>query len=160
LTVDGKEVGDVLNLDKPKTVKIEAGAVGRRNFQALQLVLNGKVVKTQPSEPKDGGHAARLVHEVPLDEPAWFAVRIESQARNEFDQVLFAHSSPVYVDLAGKRVFQIEAGRTLLKQLEEARATIRSKGKFSSPAAADKLVALYDDASKDLVKQINQRGGK
>src|SRR5262249_37556213 len=54
LTVDGKAVGDVVRLDKPGTVRVEATGVGRHNFERLQLVQNGKVVKTQPAEKKDG----------------------------------------------------------------------------------------------------------
>jgi hypothetical protein len=160
LTVDGKTVGDVLSLAKSGTVKIEATGTGRKNFQQLQLVHNGKVIKTQSAATRDGGYHARLQHELRIDEPAWLAVRIDAQNRNEFDLGLFAHTSPIYIDLAGKRVFDVEAARTLLKQLDEARAAIRAKGKFSGPAAAEKVLAQYDQATKDLQQQINQRGGK
>src|SRR5262249_37119779 len=35
LTVDGKEIGDVLNLDRPRPVRVEVTATGRHNFQKL-----------------------------------------------------------------------------------------------------------------------------
>jgi hypothetical protein len=47
LTVDSKEVGDVLNLDRPKAVRVEVTATGRHDFQELQLVQNGRVVQTE-----------------------------------------------------------------------------------------------------------------
>lgn len=158
LSVDGRAVGDQLHLDQPRTVRIEATGLGRRDFERLQLVQNGKVIQTQSSEKMNGGYSARLVREVRIDEPAWFAVRIDSQMKNELDRRLYAHSSPVYVDLAGKRVFDVESARTLQRQMEEARDAIRSRGRFSTRAARDRVLVLYSQAEKDLVERINQRG--
>jgi hypothetical protein len=158
LTVDGKPIGDVINVDKPSTVRIEASGIGRHDFERLQLVQNGKVVQAQPTEKKDGGYAARLTREVRIDEPTWFAVRIDTQTKNELDRRLYAHSSPVYVDLAGKRVFDVESARVLLKQMEEAREAIRGRGQFSTPQARQQVIALYEQAEKDIVERINQRG--
>jgi hypothetical protein len=158
LTVDGKPIGDVLKLDKGKTVRVEAEGVGRHAFEKLQLIQNGKVVQEAKGQAKDGGFAARLVREVRVTEPAWFAVRIDGQTRNEFNQVLFAHSSPVYVELPGERRFDLEAAQALLKQLEEGKADIQAKGRFSSPEARAKLLTVYDRATENLQSRIKQRG--
>ena len=42
---------------------------------------------------------------------------------------------------------------TLAKRLG---ADIRAKGKFSNPEAQEKLLAIYEQAGKELMKQINQ----
>jgi hypothetical protein len=157
LTVDGKEIGDVLNLDRPAAVRVEVTATGRHDFQKLQLVQNGRVIQTEPGQVKDGACTARLVREVKLDGPAWFAARIDSTTRNELAGQLFAHTSPVYVDFAGLRVLDVEAGRLMLRRLEEAKEEIRARGKFDDNAARDKILAIYDEAAKELVKRISQR---
>src|SRR5262249_51454205 len=54
LTVDGHDIGKTLALDKPRRVRVEATAVGRHDFQRLQLVRNGKVVHT--TLPTRGRH--------------------------------------------------------------------------------------------------------
>ena len=156
LKVDGKAMGDVIDLKSAKTVKIEASAVGRHPVQRLQLVHNGRIVKTQTADAKDPGRA-HLVHEVRVDEPGWFAVRIDSDAKNEFDKTLFAHSSPVYLTVKGRSVFNVEAALALLKQVEDARETIKGRGRFSTPAAEQSLLALYDAAAQDLRNRINAR---
>jgi hypothetical protein len=158
LTVDGKEVGDVIRLDKPSTVRVEAKGVGRHDFEQLQLMRNGKVIEAKAAAQRDGGYAAQIVREVRIDEPTWFAVRIDAKSKNELDRPLYAHSSPVYVDLDGKRVFDVESARSLLRQLEEARDTIRKRGQFSTPQARDKVLALYEQAEKDVRERINERG--
>lgn len=158
LTVDGKEIGDVLNLSEPKTVRVEATATGRHDFQKLQLVENGQVIQSEPAKEKDGVWTARLVREVRLDGPAWFAARIDSDAKNELGRQLFAHTSPVYVDSAGKRVFDVEAGRLMLRRLEQAQEEIRARGKFGDPAARDKILAIYSETATDLARRISRRG--
>ncbi len=158
LTVDGKEIGDVINLEKGKMVRVEVSAIGRHDFQKLELVQNGKVIQSEMAKPKDGVYSARFVREVRVEEPAWFAARIDSTARNELDRQLYAHTSPVYVDFAGKRVFDIEIARNLQKQMEEARAEIKSRGKFTDDTARDKILGIYDDTAREIVRRINQRG--
>jgi hypothetical protein len=123
----------------------------------LQLVRNGKVVHTQPCQREGDTYRARLVREIKVDEPSWIAVRIDSQTVNELGCKLHAHSSPVYLEMAGKRIFDVESARILLRQLEEAQAEIRARGRFSSPQAADKVVALYEQAYKELTSRLNRR---
>jgi hypothetical protein len=160
LSVDGKPIGDVLKLDKEKRVRVEAEGVGRNDFERLQLVHNGKVVQEARAVKKDGGYTAKLGRDVRITEPGWFAVRVESKARNELDQVVFAHSSPCYVDLAGRRRFDLEAAQALMKRLEEAKESIATTGLFSSAEAKAKLLTVWAEATDDLRARINKRGGK
>ena len=156
LDVDGRSMGDVIDLKEAKTIKIQASATGRYPLDRLQLIQNGKVIRTQVAGAKEPGRI-QLAHEVRLAEPAWFAVRIESDAKNEFNKLLFAHSSPVYVNFKGRGVFDVDAALALLKQVEEAHATIKTRGQFSNAEASKKLLALYDDAGQDLRDRINAR---
>jgi hypothetical protein len=158
LRVDGKPVGQILRLDRERVVRVEAEGVGRHPFDRLQLVHNGKVVQEVRPARAGGGFTARLVRDVRITEPGWFAVRVAGKARNEFDQVLFAHSSPCYVDYQGRRRFDPESARALLRRLEEARADVAAKGRFSGAAARARLLALYDQATEDLRARINRRG--
>jgi hypothetical protein len=157
LTVDGRQIGETLELAKPQKVRIEAGAVGRHDFQELQLVHNGKVIARKRPESKDP-FKTQLVQEMRIDEPGWFAARIQSTAKNELDQQLFAHTSPVYIRCQGRDILDVDAARALLKQVEEGQAAIRAQARFSSPQAAARLLSLYDDAVRELQERIKQRG--
>jgi hypothetical protein len=158
LKVDGREPGDTLRLGEAKTVRVEATALGRHDFQRLQLIHNGRVIQSESAAREGAGCAARLVREVSVDGPGWFAARIDATTRNEFDRPLYSHTSPVYVELGGARVFDVEAARLLLLRLEEAEADIRGRGRFSSPQARDRLLALYGQAATALTARLNQRG--
>lgn len=158
LSVGGRPVGDVVKLDGPKVLRVEAEAVGRHGFDRLELVHNGRVVQAERAARKGDGHAARLVREVRVAGPGWFAARVDGQGRDEFDRLLFAHTSPVYVDYEGRRAFDLDAAQALLRQVEEAKADIGANGRFSADSAKAKLLALYDQAIDDLKGRINKRG--
>lgn len=156
LTVDDNKPGAVLKLDKSRKIVIKASAIGRHDFQNLQLVRNGKVIRSQRCAGT-GRFTASIKAEVYVDQPAWFAARIDGTTRNELDRPLYAHTSPVYVDDAGRRVFDVEAARGLLKLIEEGQDAIRSQGRFSSDRNRDAVLAHYDEAARDLRERINRR---
>lgn len=157
LIVDGKTVGDVLKLDKSQKLRVVAEGLGRHDFQKLQLVQNGRVVATEQVHKSGQRYAARIDREIVVDGSAWFAARIEADTKNELGQQLFAHTSPVYAVVAGRHMLDVESGRALLKQMEESRGDIRARGKFSSNAARDRLLTIYDEAIRDLAEKIGRR---
>lgn len=158
LQVNGQLIGSTINLEKPQAVRVEGSAIGRHDFGRLQLIHNGKVVVEQTAEKKETHYTSRLTREVRIDTPGWLALHIESTAKNEFGQPLFAQSSPVYVDVAGKRVFDVAAAEQLLRQIEEGRAAIRARANFSTAGARDNLLSLYDEAVRDLKERLRRRG--
>src|SRR5262249_47376673 len=133
LAVDGQEPGDIINLAKPKSVQIEAKVIGRHGYGHLELVHNGKVIKKLLAQKQGDGFAAEISMKVPVDTPSWFAARVSGTGQNELGQPLFAHTSPVYVDLEGRKCFSVDSAKTLLQMVEEAQDAIRLAGKFSTP---------------------------
>lgn len=158
MTVDGKAIGEVLKLDKAKTLTVEAEGIGRPDFGLLQLIHNGKVVQEARPTRKDGGYSAKFGRDVKITEPGWFAVRVESKARNELEQILYAHSSPCYVEFEGRGRFDLDAAQALLKRIEEAKEAIAAKGTFSGDKAKSKLLAIYAAAADDLRDRMKKRG--
>jgi hypothetical protein len=156
LDVAGKSPGDTIKLDKPEVIQVEASGLGRHDFQRLQLLHNGKVIKTEPAHGKNP-YRARIAHQVRVDQPSWFAVRIDTTNKNELYRPLYAHSSPVYVEYGGKRMLDVDAARGLLAQIEEAEGGIRGKGRFSSPKARDGVLDLYNQAAAELRDRIKRR---
>ncbi len=144
LTVDGKTIGDVIDSERAEDVEDHRHQrSGRHPVQKLQLVQNGRVIKTQAASAKEPGRV-QLTHEVRVDAPAWFAVRIDSDAKSEFQKTLFAHGSPVYVTMKGQKVFDVESVLwRCSKQVEEGQAVIKGRGKFSSPEAARKTLSRF-----------------
>jgi hypothetical protein len=157
LKVNGRETGAVIDLARPEKLRIEASGLGRHDFQALQLIHNGKVIRTERARPRDGSFAVGFEHTLRVEGPAWFAVRIDSSTKNELGKPLYAHTSPVYVSMAGKSVFDVDEARALLRQVEEGQGVIRVQAQFSSPRASQAVLAIYDECIRELTERINAR---
>ena len=144
LNVDGKELGGNIELSSGREVSVKASASGRLGFGKLQLIKNGKVVFESEPQPKDGHVEARLDRSIKIDEPSWLALRVSTQANNEFGRQLFAHTSPIYISVGGKAIRQPEEVAYLIKQMEEAKQEIASKALFASPKEREAVLSVYE----------------
>lgn len=157
LSVDGQPPGSVIAIDKAKSLKVEATGLGRHDFEQIELVKNGKVIVRERAKAVAGGFQAKLAVETAVDAPAWFAIRVVSKTKNELGQAVFAHTSPVYVDFAGRRTFDVEDALTLLKLVETGREEIIAKGTFAMPEGRKKVLDIHDEAIAWLKAKLNER---
>jgi hypothetical protein len=150
LSIEGKDLGDTVELPSGRDVSVKASASGRVGFEKLQLIKNGKVVAESEHQPKDGHVEARLDRSIRIDEPSWIALRISTQASNEFGRQLFAHTSPIYVKVGGKAIRQPEEVAHLIKQMEEAKQEIAVKALFASPKEREAVLSVYEKGVRTL----------
>lgn len=94
VTVDGRSLGETIKLDGPGPVAVSATATYAAPLSRVELVHNGKVVATGRLAPDklDG----TINERVEIERSGWLSVRAFGAGR------LQAHTSPVYVEVAGK----------------------------------------------------------
>jgi hypothetical protein len=155
--VEGKGSGDVISLAGPQSVKVTGRAVGRNDFDQLEVIQNGKVVGTAQAVDAGGHFESRLNTELRLDGPAWIALRIPGTGKNELDHPLFAHTSPVYVDMNGRGVFDPDVARDLIRDMEQAMVTIQEQGVFDSEAEKDSVLSVYRTGIDILQRRLDQQ---
>jgi hypothetical protein len=155
LTLGEHRVGDVIKLDAPTTLKAHGRGLGRSDFAGLELVRNGEIVVRAKSQATGNHFEATLDAELTIDAPGWYALRIPlEQGKNELDQKLFAHTSPIYVDFQGRRVFDLAAAEACRSELERALDEIPKQGKFADDAERERVLAVYRDGLVTLEKRI------
>jgi hypothetical protein len=162
--VEGKRPGDILGLAQAGSVRVKAGALGRVDFRRLELVRNGEPVALAESRRREGHFEASVEVVVKVDGPCWLALRIpppptkESPAvdvpRSELGGPLFAHTSPVYVEVGGRAVFQEESARGLLEEMKQAREKILKNGVFADLHQRDHVLSVYALAISALEKKL------
>jgi len=150
LNIEGKDLGGTVELPSAREVSVKASASSRVGFEKLQLIQNGKVVSESESQPKDGYVEARLDRSLRIDEPSWVALRVSTQANNEFGRQLFAHTSPIYVKVGGKTIRQPEEVAYLIKQMEEAKQDIATRALFASPKEREVVLSVYEKGIRTL----------
>jgi len=144
LEVGGRRPGGTVSLAEGETVRIRGRGVGRLDFKALELIVNGRVVHTVPSRASGAHFVAGLDFALEDAGPGWVALRIPGELPdNELARSLFAHTSPVYLELDGRSVFQPDVARSLLAEMEKSLDTIRSRASFSGSPEREDVLRVY-----------------
>ena len=137
LEAGGGRIGDTIAAVAGRDLPVAGRAIGRSDFRRLELVHNGQVIRTEPTAPEAGHFTAKLEHRLHVSEPGWIALRIPLDAgTNELGRPLFAHTSPVYVEVAGRRRFRPEVARGIVNEMQESLELVNTKGALRQPGRA------------------------
>lgn len=149
--------GDVVRLDRPRELNISSRAAGRCDFQKIEVIYNGRVVQSAPSQSVGGHFEARITKPLWINEPGWIALRISSEKKNEMGAQLFGHTSAVYVEIEGKTIFKTEVAKKLIADMNEAIRTIRKKANFADDKQADEILRVYREGIESLRKRLKKQ---
>jgi len=160
----GKLPGDTVSLEAPGLVRLKGSAVGRVDFGRLELIRNGDVVAKFESKPKGGHFTASFDQSVRIDGPCWLALRIPPAPakpgpefpRTELGGPLFAHTSPVYVELGGRKVFDAAVAKGLLEEMTQAKEKILKNGVFTTEHEKEHVLSIYTLSIAALQKRLAQ----
>ncbi len=168
-SVAGRAPGEVVSLSKPGRVRVVARCKGRADFRRMEIVRNGQVIATARSRPVGGHFEADWAHELPADAPCWLALRTpgprsasaadgpEPIGENELGRKLFAHTSALHVEMAGRRYFERAAAERLLGQMRTSRDMVASTGRFADEQERARVLDVYADGIAALQRRLAQR---
>lgn len=163
-SVNGTESGGTVGLAGPGVLRIRGRAAGRSDFIRLQVVCNGRVVHEVASRPVAGHYEAEIDCPFNATESGWLALRVppempyeirsryEGRGVNLLGKAIFAHTSPVYLTVAGRPRHDREAIEQLLARVKMDRARIEAVGVFGDAAGRDALRGIYLEAETTLRK--------
>ncbi len=142
-TVNGKLPGTELALQPGDKVQVEASATCIVPMNRLEVIMNGEVVATAVAEGDK--LAVELSKELQVDSGAWLAARVRGGFHRYVvnDTYLYAHSSPVYCTVAGRRVALKEDGAFSVNWIDQLIAMVEKDGRFASAAQKQEVVALF-----------------
>ena len=151
----GKQLGDTIKLDEAGTITLSGRAVGREDFSHLELVHNGVVIERIAAR-KEGDHfEARLERTVTVDQPGWFALRTDLEAgNNAFGKPLFSHTSPIYVEYAGKLRFQAEVAEAMVGEMTASMEFISQMATFADDEERESVMKVYRQAIQVMKERI------
>lgn len=142
---------------------VVAEAVSVLPFERLDLVVNGEVVgQAGPSQPPSGGiYRAHLDVELPLTQTSWIAARCwDSHPHEGTGRVAFAHSSPIWVQVADTPMARRRGAVPLLRQaVEQVREWVEQVGRFGQPKRKADLLELCEAALRKLDTTPTPPGG-
>ena len=155
LSVGKHRPGDTIQLARPEALEVSARAIGRCDFQRMEVVLNGRIVQSKPSRPVGSHFEARMTVPMRISESGWIALRVNSEAKNELGGPLFGHTSAVYVEVAGKAHFKPEVAESLIADMQGAVRTIEEKATIADGRERDEVLNVYREGIAALRKRLS-----
>jgi hypothetical protein len=124
---------------------VEAEAESYLPIERLQLIVNGSVAAE--GDVEWSGRRATLSQSLQAEASCWIAARVlGSPDRLVFGGPLFAHTSPIYVSVAGAPVADIAAARYFVEWIDRLIALCRTDGRYPDQASRDEVIALFASA--------------
>jgi hypothetical protein len=154
-SVDRVGPGAEIDLEQPETLYVRGRAVSRHDFGTLEVVHNGKVIRTVPAFRRQGGPGfdARIRDwPVRVEGSGWIALRIKPapETLTEMARPLFGHTGPVYIRFDGNLRRDPDAVDHLVRELRRSQDQIREQGSFSDSSEPESILSIYQSALSKL----------
>ncbi len=158
LAAGGKGIGDTLQLPAPGEIRIKASASSVFPLDRVEVLFNGKVVAS--AAPVRDGLTTAIDQVVRLDRSGWLALRALGKGVAEVvsDQV-FAHTSPIYVAVAGRPAGEPEDARYFLKWIDRLWAKVEERDCIPGEAERKRVEAEIEEARKVYRKILERPEG-
>lgn len=148
-TFNGADPGAVFSVDPGPMPMTIAGTIDTIvPISAVEIVVNGEVVRTIAVDAETRSLSVNEVIEI--NRSAWVAVRTIAEGHRWVtnDRDVFAHTSPVYVEMAGRPMDSTEAARYFIEQIDLLIAKMEATGVFADQAQRDLIVQRFREGQK------------
>ncbi len=147
LSVCGYEPGETVQCNPGEKINVHMSWSSHYGIHRAEIVTNGKVFASRdfPSG-STGGHVSVAV---PVDSDGWIAARLGSSSRDSFNQPIWAHTSPVYVDTGGVRGEHTrQAAARFADGIDRSLKWVQTKGKFYNDSQRAEIVTLFREGQE------------
>ncbi len=141
LRVNDQEMGGTVELPGGGRVEAEVSFRSHYPLERVELVVNGSVVHGQ--EWPEGLREGQLRHRFEVERDGWVAARLWGEARDSFDQSLYAHSSPTYFKCGPPPPQRSDAARFFLHSIDESLKWIDTVGRYNNDQQRQDVKDLF-----------------
>jgi hypothetical protein len=118
------QIGDTIQLDAPRDVEAFLKAESHFPMSKCELIYNGRVTCDVPLS--DDKRSARMETKIRLDQSGWLSLRASGPGHVDHPVgSLDAHTSPIYVEVAGKPAGAREDAEYFLKWIDRLSLALR-----------------------------------
>lgn len=147
-SVNGLDAGSTVKVPAAgkATVQVHARAISQEPYEVLEILVNGRVVRTV--KPAAGEQAEALFDgAVEVESGGWIAARAHGRRMLPFGATwwmmpVFAHTSPVYLEMPGRPADARESAGILLEQLSYMERWAERSARFPAPENKREALAL------------------
>jgi WD40-like Beta Propeller Repeat len=154
-TVNDQQAGATIKLAQAAAVRVACEARAQFPLERLEIVVNGQVAASAAAA--DDRQRVTLNQDVPIDRSGWIAVRVKGQ-RGPSHQAAeaFAHTSAVYVEVAGDPARSREDAEYFIRWIQRLRDDVRGRNRI--PAAQQTHVEQQLTQALDFYRRLTEPG--
>lgn len=156
IEVGGKGAGETLELAAAGKVRVAAKVESYVPFESIEILVNGKVAARRDvvADGADGVKVQRLDVELPIDRSGWIALRVRGPEHPAvFDGPAWAHTSPVYVTVAGGPITSRADAAFFVDWIDRMLRAVAARDRFARPEDREQVEALFRKAQDIFRKQ-------
>jgi Tol biopolymer transport system component len=152
LRADGKEIGSTIRLSGPGDIQIEGGGVSQFPLYQVELIQNGNVIVT--GELDESKTKANIKTSISFERSGWLAVRAIGPTHPDHPTGgQYAHTSPIYVDVANKPADAREDARYFLKWIDRLALAVRVRDRIPTAELRTHVDAQLE-AARDVYRRL------
>jgi hypothetical protein len=134
-------------------VEVTVRAEGPGILQA-EIVSNLGVLSSQPAVDE----YCEFSYRFEITKPSWIAARVTGEVHPDvLAQPSFAHTSPVYMNVGGRRVAEVSDAAWCLDWLDRFESLVKRAGRFSLPSQREELLEVVDAARNQYLEVLLAR---
>lgn len=143
---NGAEVGETITAETGGTVSVSVEVNSRIPMDRIEIVRGGKIIAAKANPT--GARRVKFSAEVPIEGSTWIAARAFSAVRLPYNQDIpvFAHTSPIYVDVPGRPISSPDDASYFAAQCDLAIEWARSTAKLLDESRRQEMIELYEEA--------------
>ena len=158
LAVDGQEPGDVIRMGSPGSLEVTARAQAAQPvISDVELVVDGRIVAAV--ERPSGTMDLEITERVPVERGTWIAARSRSRhvIGSAFTTSMAAHTSPVYVEVAGRPLIpRLDDAAVVEQVILGARSWVADLAAIADPSERRRMLAFFDASLERLRERLTR----
>jgi hypothetical protein len=149
--VNDQGPGGTIPLRPGDSVRVRATADSQYLLDRLEVVVNGRVAATVQAE--GGGRTISIDRAIPIAESGWIGVRANGPPHLDHPgPSLFAHTSPVYLDVLGKPASAGDDARYFLEWIDRLAKAVHERDRI--PSRRKPHVQAQLDAARAVYRKL------
>ena len=157
-SVNGKEAGETLRLPPGRAkLKIHAAAQSLEPYDSLEVIYNGEAIRK--AKPLGNKSVAQIDDIIEIDRGGWLAARAYGSKMLPYgptwwQQPIFAHTSPVYLDMKGRCAPAAASAKLFLEQIGYLENWAATQAKFPTVRDRDEGLRRISEAKQVYEKLL------
>ena len=142
MLVNDAPIGSTIPLDGGGKLEVEVRFASHYPVVAAEVIADGVVVHRQ-GYPDGGMHQETVRCELLAERNGWVAARLWGDARDSFDQAIYAHTSPTYFSCGPSPEGRADDARFFLESIDESLKWIDTVGRYNTDQQREEVRELF-----------------